>query len=62
MNILVIKTSALGDVVRTTPILRKLKGNIFWVTSEKAKELLPKDKLKAILILKNLEEISKNLF
>jgi heptosyltransferase-2 len=62
MNILVIKTSALGDVVRTTPILRKLKGNIFWVTSEKAKELLPKDKLKAILILKNLEEISKIYF
>jgi hypothetical protein len=28
-NILICKIGALGDVVRTTPILRVLKGNIF---------------------------------
>jgi heptosyltransferase-2 len=41
-NILVCKTSALGDVVRTTPILRVINGNIFWLTSKEASELLPR--------------------
>ncbi len=37
-NILICKTSALGDVVRTTPILRVINGNIFWLTSREAVE------------------------
>jgi len=41
-NILICKTGALGDVVRTTPILRVINGNIFWLTSKEAAELLPK--------------------
>jgi len=41
-NILICKTRALGDVVRTTPILRVINGNIFWLTSKEAVELLPK--------------------
>jgi heptosyltransferase-2 len=41
-NILIYKTSALGDVVRTTPILRVINGNIFWLTSKEAAELLPR--------------------
>jgi hypothetical protein len=41
-NILICKTSALGDVVRTTPILRVINGNIFWLTSKEAAELLPR--------------------
>lgn len=40
-NILICKTSALGDAVRTTPILRVINGNIFWLTSKEAAELLP---------------------
>lgn len=40
-NILICKTSALGDVVRTTLILRVINGNIFWLTSKEAAELLP---------------------
>jgi heptosyltransferase-2 len=41
-NILICKTKALGDVVRTTPILRVITGNIFWLTSKEAVELLPR--------------------
>ena len=48
-NILICKIGALGDVVRTTPILRVLKGNIFWVTSKEAFEILPKIKNLKIL-------------
>jgi hypothetical protein len=33
MNILIIKLNATGDVVRTTPLLRCLKGEITWVTA-----------------------------
>src|SRR5579885_2276173 len=32
-EILVIKLGALGDVIRTTPLLRVLEGRITWVTS-----------------------------
>ena len=42
-NIAIIKTGAAGDVVRTTSLLRALKGNIFWITAEKNKLLLPVD-------------------
>jgi hypothetical protein len=41
-KILICKTGALGDVVRTTPILRVINGNIFWLTSKEAAELLPR--------------------
>jgi heptosyltransferase-2 len=60
-NILICKIGALGDVVRTTPILRVLKGNIFWITSKKAFEILPKIKNLKVLtpekinILRNLD-------
>ena len=42
-NIAIIKTGAAGDVVRTTSLLHVLKGNIFWITAEKNKRLLPAD-------------------
>jgi heptosyltransferase II len=35
MNILIAKLGATGDVVRTSALLRVLKGRITWVTSEK---------------------------
>jgi heptosyltransferase-2 len=60
-NILICKIEALGDVVRTTPILRVLKGNIFWITSKGALEILPKIKNLRVLtserinILRNLD-------
>jgi heptosyltransferase-2 len=40
MNILIVKLGATGDVVRTTPLLRRLEGSVTWVTSEKNQILL----------------------
>ncbi len=33
MNVLIIKLGATGDVVRTTPLLRRLDGSVSWVTA-----------------------------
>lgn len=33
MSVLIIKLGATGDVVRTTPLLRRLKGPVSWVTA-----------------------------
>jgi lipopolysaccharide heptosyltransferase II len=40
MNILVIKLGATGDVVRTTPLLSRLSGQITWLTAAKNGVLL----------------------
>ena len=40
MNTLIIKLGATGDVVRTTPLLRRLSGQITWVTEPKNTVLL----------------------
>jgi ADP-heptose:LPS heptosyltransferase len=33
MNVLIIKLAATGDVVRTTPLLRRLSGSVTWITA-----------------------------
>jgi heptosyltransferase-2 len=40
MNVLIIKLGALGDVVRTTPLLRVLGAKVTWVTAARAVPLL----------------------
>ena len=35
MNVLIIKLGATGDVVRTTPLLRRLKDSVTWITAAK---------------------------
>jgi heptosyltransferase II len=40
MNILIIKIGATGDVVRTTPLLRRLDGQVTWLTAAKNAVLL----------------------
>ena len=40
MNVLIIKLGATGDVVRTTPLLRTLRGAVSWLTAEKNLPLL----------------------
>ena len=40
MNCLIVKLNATGDVVRTTPLLRRLKGAITWVTAGGSQILL----------------------
>src|SRR5215831_15498741 len=40
MNTLIVKLGATGDVVRTTPLLRRLKGDVTWLTETKNLVLL----------------------
>ena len=40
MNVLIIKLGATGDVVRTTPLLRRLDGAVSWITAAKNVALL----------------------
>jgi hypothetical protein len=40
MNSLIIKLGATGDVVRTTPLLRRLDGSVSWITAENNLALL----------------------
>jgi len=40
MNILIIKLGATGDVVRTTPLLNHLAGDVSWITAAKNLPLL----------------------
>jgi len=40
MSVLIIKLGATGDVVRTTPLLRRLDGPISWITAENNLALL----------------------
>ena len=40
MSALIIKLGATGDVVRTTPVLRRLEGPVSWITAEKNLALL----------------------
>jgi len=40
MSVLIIKLGATGDVVRTTPLLRRLDGPVSWITAENNLTLL----------------------
>ena len=40
MEVLIIKTGATGDVVRTTPLLRRIDGRVTWLTEAKNAVLL----------------------
>ena len=40
MNTLILKLGATGDVVRTTPLLKHLAGEVSWITAAKNVPLL----------------------
>ena len=40
MSVLIIKLAATGDVVRTTPLLRRLAGSVSWITAQNNLPLL----------------------
>src|SRR4028119_1308413 len=50
-NVLIVKTAATGDVVRTTVLLRVLTGTIYWLTAPLNTCLFPDD-------LRNLNIVS----
>jgi heptosyltransferase-2 len=60
MKNLIIKCGAAGDVIRTTPIIEKLKGEIWWLTTSPHEQLLPKN-IKVIDI-KNISELKNKNF
>jgi lipopolysaccharide heptosyltransferase II len=56
MRILIIKLGALGDVLRTTTLLRVLKGRVCWITAAKSALLLSGNPLlDRLLLIENLE-------
>jgi heptosyltransferase-2 len=57
MKTLIIKLGALGDVVRTTPLVRVLPGDITWVTSQEALPLLPRRRLASPLSLRQAAKL-----
>ena len=61
MKIFILKLGALGDVVRTTPILKVLKGDITWFTKEKPAELL-KGLIEISNLITNIDEIKDKKF
>ena len=40
LNTLIIKLGAMGDVLRTTPLLRVISGNVYWITQKECIPLL----------------------
>ena len=40
LNTLIIKLGAMGDVLRTTPLLRAINGNVYWITQKECIPLL----------------------
>ena len=49
MKTLIIKLGALGDVLRTTPLLRALPSDVTWVAGKEALPLLPRRRLASVL-------------
>jgi len=62
---LIVKTGATGDVVRTTPLLHVIEGEIHWLTLEYNKLILPGDcpHLTRVFSIENdLEEVKKQSY
>ena len=60
-NILIIKTGAAGDVVRTTSLLNVLAGKIYWVIDDKNKLLLPDNRDLTVLSVAEAFQSLKNI-
>ncbi len=63
MKILIIKLGSMGDVVRTTPILHVLRGDITWITLEESIPLLKGvPSIKRVLPFRDFRKIIKEEF
>ena len=58
---LIIKLGSLGDLLRTTPILRILKGEVWWVTSKEGREVFCLNSKPGFSFL-TIEEAPEKLF
>lgn len=62
-KILLIKVGALGDVLRTTPLLRRLTGTVTWVTGRRALPLLAGNpRIARLLIPETLGKVQRERF
>jgi heptosyltransferase-2 len=61
-EILIIKLGAIGDVIRTTPILRVIKGDITWVTNRESIPLLKNPYIKKVIDFSGFKHILKKRF
>ena len=63
MSILIIKLGATGDVVRTTPLLRRLNGPVTWITAENNLTLLQGiDREGCYLSWENRKRVAKTVY
>ena len=63
MSILIIKLGATGDVVRTTPLLRRLNGPVTWITAENNLTLLQGiDREGRYLSWENRKRVAKTVY
>jgi heptosyltransferase-2 len=60
---LIIKLGAMGDVIRTTALLRALNGDVYWITKKECIPLLPVDNnfLKQVIDVECAEESLRNI-
>lgn len=63
-TVLIIKTGATGDVVRTTCLLRALSAKVTWLTSARCQPLFPdhQDDLELCFIEDDLSQLAKRKF
>src|SRR3989338_907776 len=62
LNTLIIKLGAMGDVLRTTPLLRVIKGNVYWITQKECIPLLaPNNNLKKVIDINYAQEQLRNI-
>ncbi|MEM4259542.1 MAG: glycosyltransferase family 9 protein [Candidatus Pacearchaeota archaeon] len=67
MKTLIINLGPLGDVVRTTVLLREIEGEIYWLTKRECKDVLLSKRIKKIIFfedeasIENLKKINFDL-
>mgnify|MGYP001457894588 CR=1 FL=1 len=59
MKTLIVKLGALGDVVRTTVLLRELTGEIYWLSKINSKDLLNSLKISNKYFIENSDDLIK---
>ncbi len=57
MKTLIINLGPPGDVLRTTTLLGGLKGEVYWLTSKKSKDILKSKKISKILFIEDKKDL-----
>ncbi len=57
MKTLIIKTAALGDVLRTTILLNEINGEVYWITPKNASDLLNSHKIKRKIFIEDSQDV-----